>query len=120
MGPTVESSMSGNERFRWPDVGEYIEEYESALAAEAEVDLAEFAPPANHPDRLAILCEMVRVDLEYQWEQGRKILLEHYRNLFPALFEKAELVRAMAFEEFRQRQRAGENPASADYRRRFG
>ena len=26
----------------------------------------------------------------------------------------------MAFEEFRQRQRAGENPAPADYRRRFG
>ena len=85
MGPTVESGMCEDEKFRWSVVGEYIEAYESALAAdaEAEVDLAQFVPPVHHPDRLAILCELVRVDLEYQWEQGRQIQLEQYRDLFP-------------------------------------
>jgi eukaryotic-like serine/threonine-protein kinase len=115
-----EAGMTEDGKTVWPALGEYIEVYESALAFKGEAELAEFAPPANHPERLAILCELVRVDLEYQWEQGRQPHLEHYRDRFPALFEEPELVREMAYEEYRQRQRAGEAPASADYRRRFG
>jgi serine/threonine protein kinase len=112
--------MSEDGKTRWPALGEYIEAYESALAHEGEVDVAEFAPPASHPNRLAVLCELVRVDLEYRWEQGRPLHLEHYRDRFPAVFEEPELVRTMAYEEYRQRQRAGETPALVDYRRRFG
>ena len=34
-------------------------------------DLAEFLPPRDHPQYLAILCELIRVDLEYSWQDGR-------------------------------------------------
>ena len=55
-------------RSRWPDVGEFVEAYESARARDGRAELADFAPPPDHPERLAILCELVRVDLEYQWQ----------------------------------------------------
>ena len=120
MNVRVEAAMTEDGNIRWPALDEYIEAYESALARAETVDIAEFTPAASHPDRLAILCEMVRVDLEYQWEQGRQLHLEHYRDRFPELFEEPQLVRAMAYEEYRQRKRAGEAPDAADYRKRFG
>ena len=80
----------------------------------------DFAPPLDHPDRLSILCELVRVDLEHGWERGRPRRLEEYRTLFPAVFEDADLVHAMAYEEYRLRLQAGEVPTPSEYLRRFG
>jgi hypothetical protein len=120
MNVRVEAAMTEDGNIRWPALDEYIEAYESALAREETVDIAEFTPAASHPDRLAILCEMVRVDLEYQWEHGQPVHLENYRDRFPDLFDEPELVRAMAYEEFRQRTRAGLAPEAADYLKRFG
>jgi len=105
---------------RWPGVDEFVEAYESARERGGSAEVADFAPPAEHPDRLAILGELVRVDLEYRWEQGSPVRLEHYRDLFPALFDDPGLLPGMAYEEYRLRLRAGERPTPADYRRRFG
>ena len=104
----------------WPRMGEIVEAFEAALARDGAAALAEFAPRPDHPDRLRILCELVRVDLEHQWQSGQPPRLEHYRDLFPAVFEDPELVRAMAFEEFRLRQQAGQLPAPSEYAGRFG
>src|SRR3954454_15407458 len=105
---------------QWPGVGDFVEAYETAQERNGHADLTEFAPPPEHPDRLAILCELVRVDLEYDWDRDQARPLEHYRDLFPALFEDAALVHAMAFEEFRLRLQAGEHPTADEYQRRFG
>ena len=83
-------------------------------------ELADFAPPPDHPERLAILCELVRVDLEHRWQGGQPRRAGGLPRLFPELFEDPELVHAMAFEEYRLRLQAGEQPAPAEYRRRFG
>src|SRR4051794_33162585 len=104
----------------WPRVGAVVDAYEAALARDGAASLASFAPPPEHPERLEILCELVRVDLEHRWQGGRPPLLEDYRGLFPEVFEDPELLYAMAFEEYRLRQQAGEHPAPAEYRRRFG
>src|SRR5438309_477590 len=103
-----------------PGVSDVVEAFESALARGDRCEVSDFAPGSDHPERLAILCELVRVDLEHRWEGGRPRRLEEYRAAFPALFEDGELVRAMAFEEFRLRLQAGEDLTAADYRRRFG
>jgi eukaryotic-like serine/threonine-protein kinase len=105
---------------RWPTVDQVVEAYESALAREGRVDLADFLPAADNPEYLAILCELVRVDLEYSWRVGRRNRLDHYRERFPELFSDRRWVQEIAFEEFRLRRQAGEDPSPIEYRRRFG
>ena len=67
----------------WPGLGEVVEAYEAALARGEAAEVVDFAPPPDHPERLAILCELVRVDLEHRWERGRPRRLEEYRALLP-------------------------------------
>jgi hypothetical protein len=104
----------------WPGVGEVVEAFEAALAQGYPAEVVDFAPPPEHPERLAILCELVRVDLEHRWELGRPRRLEEYCALFPVVFENSDLVHAMAYEEYRLRLQAGEAPTHAEYLRRFG
>jgi serine/threonine protein kinase/Tfp pilus assembly protein PilF len=104
----------------WPSIDTVVEEYESARSRGETVDLARFLPPCAHPQYLAILCELVRVDLEYSWQDGRPNRLDHYRNQFPELFGDQRRVQEIAFEEFRLRRQAGEDPSPLEYRRRYG
>ena len=62
-----------------PGVSDVVEAFESALARGDRCDVSDFAPGSDHPERLAILCELVRVDLEHRWEGGRPRRLEEYR-----------------------------------------
>ncbi|MFO0954123.1 MAG: protein kinase [Isosphaeraceae bacterium] len=101
-------------------MSEYVEAFETAWAREGEADPAAHAPPPGHPERLVVLCELVRVDLEYRWGQGAPRPLDDYRGVFPDLFADAELLRAAAFEEFRLRDQAGERPDPAEYLHRYG
>src|SRR5262249_18373429 len=71
-------------------------------------------------EHLAILCELVRVDLEYSWHDGRANRLDDYRIQFPELFRHRKWVQEIAFEEFRLRRQAGEDPSPLEYRRRYG
>ncbi len=105
---------------QWPSVDAVIEAYESAQMRGGPVDLAQFVPEADHPEHLAILCELVRVDLEYSWRNGRPNSLDHYHMRFPELFGDDKWVQAVAFEEFRQRRQAGEDPSALEYRRHYG
>jgi serine/threonine protein kinase/tetratricopeptide (TPR) repeat protein len=104
----------------WPSVDDVVEAYESDRAGGGRVDIAEFLPGAGHPEYLAILCELIRVDLEYSWQDRRPNRLDHYRERFPELFGDSRWVQEIAFEEFRLRRQAGEDPSPLEYRRRFG
>src|SRR5262249_26505039 len=104
----------------WPSVDEIVDAYEAARALGDPADLAVFLPAPDLPEYLAILCELVRVDLEYSWQDGRPHRLDHYRGRFPELFQDRRWVQEIAFEEFRLRRQAGEDPSPLEYRRRFG
>ena len=67
-----------------------------------------------------MLRELVRIELEYNWDRGQPQPLEHYRSSFPELFRDPESLHAITFEEFRLRCLAGENPSPAEYEHRFG
>ena len=54
--------------------------------------------PANHVHYLAVLCELVRVDLEYSWIRGTPKGLDHYRSRFPELFDDARCIALITFE----------------------
>jgi serine/threonine protein kinase/tetratricopeptide (TPR) repeat protein len=60
------------------------------------------------------------VDLEYSWHDGRPNRLDYYRTQFPELFQQRRCVQEIAFEEFRLRRLAGEDPSPLEYRRRYG
>jgi serine/threonine protein kinase/Flp pilus assembly protein TadD len=97
-----------------------IEAYEAAQAERGEADLAAFLPGPSAPHYRDALRELVRVDLEYHWRRGRPRRLEDYQARFPDLFRDTEGLQAIAFEEFRLRQQAGEDPTPSEYGRRFG
>jgi serine/threonine protein kinase/regulator of sirC expression with transglutaminase-like and TPR domain len=113
----MSGSSNGNS---WLSVDEIVDAYEAARSLGDPADLTVFLPPRDHPEYLAILCELVRVDLEYSWQDGRPNRLDHYRGRFPELFQERRWVQEIAFEEFRLRRSAGEDPSPLEYRRRFG
>jgi serine/threonine protein kinase/Tfp pilus assembly protein PilF len=67
-----------------------------------------------------VLCELIRIDLEYGWESNRPRSLDDYRRDFPGLFDDPDSVQEIAFEEYRLRRRAGQAPSPQEYARRYG
>jgi serine/threonine protein kinase/tetratricopeptide (TPR) repeat protein len=97
-----------------------VDAFESALAADPDTDFARFLPPTGHPLYPAVLGELVRVDQEHAWGRGRPRRLTEYTSRFPVVLEQPGLLGAVAFEEFRQRRRAGEDVQPAEYRLVYG
>ncbi|MFO0957414.1 MAG: protein kinase [Isosphaeraceae bacterium] len=109
--------VESDRRARW-NIDEVIESFEEARSS-GPVDFSAFLPPRDHPQFLSLLCELIRVDLEYGWRQSRPTPLEEYRRLYPELFEHEGYVGEVAFEEYRLRRQAGESATPDDYRERF-
>jgi serine/threonine protein kinase len=105
---------------RWIERESFIEPFETAYAADPNVDIDPFVPPPKHPFRLKVLEELVRIDLEHHWLRGEPRWLEDYFHRYPELFDASAAVRTLAFEEYRMRRRAGQTVHAEEYRRRFG
>src|SRR6185312_9141179 len=82
-----------SEEFKGTGVDPFVDAYELAQAREGPVDLAAFLPDPGHPLYPAVLCELVRIDLEYHWTRGRPVPLEDYLSRFPALVHAPDLLR---------------------------
>jgi hypothetical protein len=108
----------------WPtlpgELEELIEAFETAQGRHGQADLGQFLPAPDHPFYLRMLGELTRIDLEYHWRRGTHKRPEDYRSLFPRLFEDREALRGLAYEEYRLRRQAGEEPSPAEYQQRFG
>jgi serine/threonine protein kinase/tetratricopeptide (TPR) repeat protein len=104
----------------WEEIDPFIEAFEQAYATAGRADLAAFLPDTGHPHYLAVLRELVRADIEYTWSRGAPRRAEDYLADFPALRADPAGLGAVAFEEYRQRQCAGDDPSPAEYRQRFG
>jgi eukaryotic-like serine/threonine-protein kinase len=97
----------------------YLEPFEAAAARGDEPDPADYLPPATHPKYASVLCELVRLDLEFAWGRGEDRRVEAYADRFPALFADPGRLAAVAAEEYRLRRAAGEDPDPAEYRARL-
>jgi serine/threonine protein kinase/Tfp pilus assembly protein PilF len=102
----------------WAEIDPFIQTFEDARARGA-VSLSDHLPSASHPHFIAILCELVRIDLEFGWAAGQPRPLAEYLDAFPALAANDEYRAQAAFEEYRLRQQAGEHPLPTDYASRF-
>jgi serine/threonine protein kinase/Flp pilus assembly protein TadD len=113
MGGRARSSL-------WAEIDPYIEAFETARARGDGVSLSTHLPAPSHPHFITILCELVRVDLEFGWGAGCPRPLAEYFDAFPALATDPLCRAQAAFEEYRLRQQAGESPLPEEYARRFG
>ena len=103
----------------WQAIDEYVAAYESALDGR-NAPMADFLPPAESPLRLPVLAEFVRVAMERGWEAGSPQKLDVFLDEFAELREARDLLRDVAFEEYRLRRAAGEAAAPEDYAARYG
>ena len=99
----------------WCGLDEYVVAFEAMRASHDEVRLADFLPPSNHPERSTVVVELLRVDLEYGWEQGQPPDIEQYRRWFPEVLEVPEHWERVVFEEYRLRRRAGDGVTRQEY-----
>ncbi len=104
---------------RTQQLDDFVEAYEVACAAGRPRNLADFVPPAGHPERIETVIELVRVDLEYSWQMGSGQHVEQYQRLFPEELHAGPGLEQVAFEEFRLRRLAGEPVGKDAYRQRL-
>jgi serine/threonine protein kinase/tetratricopeptide (TPR) repeat protein len=104
----------------WEEIDPFIEGFERSYATQGRADLAAYLPDPGHPHYLAVLRELVRADIEYGWRSGAPRRAEEYLSAFPALGADPDGRCVVAFEEYRQRQCAGDRPSPVEYRQRLG
>ena len=96
LAPTIAPSLSA-------ELAHRVEAFEAVLEAHPDADLAAHLPPSGHPLYLAVLGELIRIDLERAWSRDRRKRIADYTARFPAVLTNANLLSAVAFEEYRQR-----------------
>src|SRR5205085_5067461 len=75
--------------------------------------------PADCPWRAAALIEMVKIDLEKQWQRGRKSKIEAYLHFYPELGTRDILPADLLLAEYQARTQTGEEVDLDEIVRRF-
>lgn len=102
------------------EMDRYAGAFERAWQSEGTPSVTEFLPPREHPLYEPTLGELIRIDLEMRWTRGQPKRLLEYCAEFPVPFRNAVLLRDIAFEEYRQRLQAGDQPDRAQYESEYG
>lgn len=98
-----------------------VEAFERAQRQDRTPEIGPFVADLPEELRAEIVVELVRSDIEYRWENGLATRdLDTYRREFPDVFDSAEHLRGIAFEDCRQRLRRGQPVDSNQYARQFG
>lgn len=100
-------------------VDQFVDAFETARGEDPSIRLTEFLPERSDPDFYLTATELLRVDLELHWSQGKPKRLAEYRREFGELLRDPTRLNALAFEEYRLRLEAGEPVAPLEYRRQF-
>src|SRR5437879_4238043 len=117
--PTEADMMPGATGLAAHNLDDYIEAYELAQAGDGHAELADFLPEPTNPLYRSVLCELIRVDLEYSWKRGTPKTLADYLQLFPQLNDDSAALQGIAFEEGRLRQQALQAEAPAAKREEY-
>jgi eukaryotic-like serine/threonine-protein kinase len=113
---TIEQRLAYEER----DLESCVRSFETANLGDQSADIESFLPSDSHPQYLAILGELIRLDMEFSWARGTPNRLPHFLQRYPAVFADASTFQEIAFEEFRLRLGNGEQPSAAEYAARYG
>jgi hypothetical protein len=77
------------------------------------------ALPTASPLRLPALIEMVKIDLERQWQTGRRVSLQGYLDAYPELGSAHTVALDLIQAEYEVRLQFGDLATVEDYARRF-
>jgi serine/threonine-protein kinase len=105
--------------FSWLGHEELFRAFEAAWHGNAVPSLAAFLPAGNAGERLALLHELIKIDLEYRWRSGRRTLTEDYVASFPELSDSGRVPVELIRDEVRIRAACGQAPAWEELARRF-
>jgi len=94
---------------------EAVDAYEESFSEDPSVRLEDFVPGAGDPSRVAVLAELIRVDLELRWKRGIPCRLRDYRQRFPEEFQQEGFAAPLAFEEYRVRLLLGDSVRRSEY-----
>jgi len=100
------------------ELDNFVRAFEVAHARDGRAEIAEFLPPRNHPLYAVVLCELIRVDLEFGWEWGCPKSLTEYQRAFPNSGQSRRTCGRSAFEESRLRRQSEERAPPVGSRRR--
>lgn len=101
------------------ELDRFVAALEDAYRERGQADLLALVPQPNHSQYFDIVPELIRVDIEMRTAHGSRMPLEFYEQHFPVIFGRSEDVAAIAFEDYRQRQQAGEPVNACEYRQRW-
>lgn len=103
----------------WNRLQEVTERFEKDCAEAFPRRLDDYLPSMDDPLRATILDEILRVDLELHFRNGKKIQIEDYLRDFPELSRDKMRLASLVEEEYRVRSRFAGPPAKEEYFHRF-
>src|SRR5437660_100153 len=101
------------------DLTARVEQFRAAWSPAGATDLSWSLPPRGAPHRLAVLVQIVLIDMERRAAAGLPFRVERYVNLFPDDLTTANVPAALLVAEYRLRHRHTDRPALAEYERWF-
>lgn len=96
-----------------------VEAYEQARSAGNAGELRRYLPPRSSESYRDVALELMRVDMEYGWRSGVPRRLDEYLAEYADVLRDPQALKALAFEEFRQRAAAGQFVAGEEYASRY-
>lgn len=100
-------------------VSQYVDCYESALAQSPTEEIDCYLPPEDAPFFLAVLSELARIRIEWDWRQGNDLGLEKLLSKFPQISDNQTVLAEVAFEDYRQRALSGRPSSHQRYREMY-
>src|SRR5207248_662799 len=97
----------------------WLVEFDQAWQQDSLAERVRRLPPQGSPLRLPALVEMVKIDLEHQWQQGRRPRIEAYLHFYPELGTPETAPADLLQAEYEVRQQFGDTASMADFAQRF-
>lgn len=100
-------------------VQDWVEEFSRSWDEKRFMSRAGELPPPPNPVRPILLLEMIKIDIDRQWQQGRHARLEVYLKAFPELGTMQTVSTDLIVAEYQARQRQGAPVELAKFLARF-
>jgi serine/threonine protein kinase/Tfp pilus assembly protein PilF len=106
--------------FQSRTLDDYVASFEKSRRTGEVVNLEDYLPASEDPLYHSVLCELIRIDLEFGWASGQARPLDDYLRQFPQLLRNPDSLQGIALEEYRLRREAGLDPSPQEYAQRYG